>query len=186
MGTLKGIEVPWIDASGMQFPGVLVEASLIPRPLTDLSRSRGEKSGEGLVPIERLHVTSQGTWLPLILMLQSWNFMVILEAQVTQICSMNILRLITDFIKMSKVSFLSMEFYGAWQLLATHHRTPYFYGMYCSDCQLWIALCDLAEAKNQNYIVYMVQPLRWAGPGSYSDHWYRILFAAWSALFHKN
>ena len=41
------------DASGMQFPGVLVEASLIPRPLTDLSRSRGEKSGEGLVPILR-------------------------------------------------------------------------------------------------------------------------------------
>ena len=41
-------------------------------------------------------------------------FMVILEAQVTQICSMNILRLITDFIKISKVWFLSMEFYGAW------------------------------------------------------------------------
>ena len=41
--------------------------------------------------------------------------MVILEAQVTQICSMNVLRLITDFIKMSKVWFLSMEFYGVWQ-----------------------------------------------------------------------
>ena len=38
--------------------------------------------------------------------------MVILEAQVTQICSMNDLRLITDFIKMSKVWSLSMEFYG--------------------------------------------------------------------------
>ena len=44
--------------------------------------------------------------------------MVILEAQVTQICSMNVLRLITDFIKMSKVWFLSMEFYGAWQEVA--------------------------------------------------------------------
>ena len=41
--------------------------------------------------------------------------MVILEAQVTQIRIMNVLRLITDFIKMSKVWFLSMEFYGAWQ-----------------------------------------------------------------------
>ena len=28
---------------------------------------------------------------------------------------MNVLRLITDFIKMSKVWFLSMEFYGVWQ-----------------------------------------------------------------------
>ena len=46
--------------------------------------------------------------------------MVILEAQITQICSMNVLRLITDFIKMSKVWFLSMEFYGVWQLLAKH------------------------------------------------------------------
>ena len=54
--------------------------------------------------------------------------MVILEAQVTQICSMNVLRLITDFIKMSKVWFLSMEFYGAWQEVATHHtfHAPYF------------------------------------------------------------
>ena len=53
----------------------------------------------------------QGAWLPLILMLQNWKFfMVILEAQITQICSMNVLRLITDFIKMSKVWFLSMEF----------------------------------------------------------------------------
>ena len=61
-------------------------------------------------------MTSQGAWLPLILMLQSCKFfMVILEAQVTQICSMNVLRLITDFIKMSKVWFLSMEFYGVWQ-----------------------------------------------------------------------
>ena len=31
---------------------------------------------------------------------------------------MNVLRLITDFIKMSKVWFLSMEFYGAWQKVA--------------------------------------------------------------------
>ena len=48
--------------------------------------------------------------------------MVILEAQVTQICSMNVLRLITDFIKMSKVWFLSMEFYGTWQEVAMRHR----------------------------------------------------------------
>ena len=66
--------------------------------------------------IERLYVTSQGAWPPLILMLQIWKFfMVILEAQVTQIYSMNLLRLITDFIKMSKVWFLSIEFYGVWQ-----------------------------------------------------------------------
>ena len=41
------------DASGMQFPGVLVEASLVLRPLPDLSCSCGEKLGEGLVPILR-------------------------------------------------------------------------------------------------------------------------------------
>ena len=44
--------------------------------------------------------------------------MVILEAKVTQIYSMNVLRLITDFIKMSKVWSLSMEFYGVWQEVA--------------------------------------------------------------------
>ena len=44
----------------------------------------------------------QGVWLSLILMLQSCNFFkVILEAQVTRICSMDILRLTIDFIKMS-------------------------------------------------------------------------------------
>ena len=48
-----------------------------------------------------------------------------LGAQVTQIASMNILRLTIDFIKMSKVWSLCMEFYGAWQLLAVRHRTPY-------------------------------------------------------------
>ena len=42
----------------------------------------------------------------------------ILEAQVTQICSMDILSLTIDFIKMSSVWSLSMEFYDAWQLLA--------------------------------------------------------------------
>ena len=31
---------------------------------------------------------------------------------------MNVFRLITDFIKMSKVWFLSMEFYGVWQEVA--------------------------------------------------------------------
>ena len=51
-------------------------------------------------------------------------FKVILEAQVTQICNMDILKLIIDFIKMSKVLSLSMEFYGAWQEVAMHHRTP--------------------------------------------------------------
>ena len=80
----------------------------------------------------------QGVWLPLILMLQSCKFFkVILEAQVTQICSMDILRLtidfyknvqslvlkygvlwrmakMVDFIKMFKVWSLCMEFYGAW------------------------------------------------------------------------
>ena len=76
--------------------------------------------------IERLRVTSQGVWLPLILMLQSCKFFkVILEAQVTQICSMDILRLTIDFIKMSKVWSLCMEFYGAWQEVAMRHRTPY-------------------------------------------------------------
>ena len=71
-------------------------------------------------------MTSQGVWLPLILMLQSCKFFkVILEAQVTQICSMDILRLTIDFIKMSKVWSLSMEFYGAWQEVAMRHRTPY-------------------------------------------------------------
>ena len=30
-----------------------------------------------------------------------------------------------DFIKMSKVWSLCMEFYGAWQEVAMHHRTPY-------------------------------------------------------------
>ena len=57
-----------------------------------------------IIPIEQLYVMSQGVWLPLILMLQSCKFFkVILEAQVTQICSMDILRLTIDFIKMSKV-----------------------------------------------------------------------------------
>ena len=72
------------------------------------------------VAIERLRVTSQGVWLPLILMLQSCKlFKVILEAQVTQICTMDILRLTIDFIKMSEVWSLCMEFYGAWQELHT-------------------------------------------------------------------
>ena len=63
--------------------------------------------------IERLHVTSQGAWLSLVLMLQSCKFFkVILEVQVTQICSMDILRLTIDFIKMSKVWSLCMEFYA--------------------------------------------------------------------------
>ena len=36
---------------------------------------------------------------------------------------MNVLRLITDFIKMSKVWFLSMEFYGVWQEVASAQRS---------------------------------------------------------------
>ena len=68
--------------------------------------------------IEQLRVMSQGVWLPLILMLQSCNFFkVILEAQVTQICNMDILRLAIDFLKMCKVWSLCMEFYGTWQEL---------------------------------------------------------------------
>ena len=63
---------------------------------------------------------SQGVWLPL---LQSCNFFkVILEAQVAQMCSMDILRLTIGFIKMSKVWSLCMEFYGAWQEVAMRHR----------------------------------------------------------------
>ena len=61
-----------------------------------------------------------GVWLPLILMLQSCKiFKVILEAQVTQICSMDILRLTIDFIKMSKVwSFM----YGVlWRMARSCH-----------------------------------------------------------------
>ena len=46
-------------------------------------------------------------------------FKVILEAQVTQICSMDILRLTIDFIKCPKVWSLWMEFYGAWQEVAS-------------------------------------------------------------------
>ena len=41
-----------------------------------------------------------------------------------QICSIDILSLTIDF-KMSSVWSLCMEFYGAWQLLAMHHRTLY-------------------------------------------------------------
>ena len=33
--------------------------------------------------------------------------------------------LMVDFIKMSKVSSLSMEYYGAWQEVTMRHRTPY-------------------------------------------------------------
>ena len=52
-------------------------------------------------------------------MLQSREFLkVLLEAQVTQIYSMDILSLTIDFTKMSNVWSLYMEFYGAWQLLA--------------------------------------------------------------------
>ena len=49
--------------------------------------------------IERLHVMSQGVWLPLILILQSCEFVkAILEAQVTQICSVDILSLIPSIL----------------------------------------------------------------------------------------
>ena len=65
-----------------------------------------------------------GVWFPLILMLQSCKFLkLILEAQVIQLCSMDILRLTIDFRKMYKVWSLCMEFYGAWQEVAMHHRT---------------------------------------------------------------
>ena len=65
-----------------------------------------------------------GVVASLILILQSCKFLnVILGAQVTQICSMDILRLTIDFIKMSKIWFLSMEFYGTWQLRAIKLHT---------------------------------------------------------------
>ena len=50
---------------------------------------------------------SEGVWLPLILMLQSCKFFkVILEAQVTQICSMDILR----------CSYATVKYYQSWLL----------------------------------------------------------------------
>jgi len=83
--------------------------------------------------IEQLRVTSQGVWLHLILMLQSCKFFkVILEAQVTQICRMDILRLTIDFIKMSKVWSLCMEFYGAWQEVFSTIRSKTFI------VQIWV------------------------------------------------
>ena len=62
-----------------------------------------------------------GVWLPLILMLQSCKFFtVILEAQVTQICSMDILRLTIDFIRMFKV--WSLCIYGVlWRMARSCH-----------------------------------------------------------------
>ena len=78
--------------------------------------------------------------------------MVILEAQVTQICSMNILRLITDFIKMSKVWFLSMEFYGAWQEviptgdLRSDPRSHYP-GRACSNLSTWVTWASKITIK---------------------------------------
>ena len=95
--------------------------------LAIVKQGRALDGTNGVRIIERLHVMSQGVWLPLILMLQSCKLLkVILEAQVTQICSMDILRLTIDFIKMSKGWSLCTEFYGAWQLLAMRHSTPYF------------------------------------------------------------
>ena len=38
---------------------------------------------------------------------------------------MKVLDLMVDFIKMSKVWSLCMEFYGAWQKVAMCHKTPY-------------------------------------------------------------
>ena len=75
-----------------------------------------------------LYVTSQGAQRPLISILQTTKFCkVILEAHLTQTCSMDILRLTIEFIKMSKFWSLCIEFYGACQLLAMRHRTPYLY-----------------------------------------------------------
>ena len=54
---------------------------------------------------------SHGAWLPLILMLQSCKFLkVILEAQATQICSMDILRLTIDFLKFGPYVWSSMVY----------------------------------------------------------------------------
>ena len=49
--------------------------------------------------------------------------MTILRVQVMQISSMKAIGLMVDFKQI--VQHLSMEFYGEWQLLATHHRTQY-------------------------------------------------------------
>ena len=40
----------------------------------------------------------------------------------TQISNMKIISLMVDFLKI-KLWHLSIEFYGEWQLFATHHRT---------------------------------------------------------------
>ena len=43
----------------------------------------------------------------------------------TQISSVKAIGLMVDFKQIVKLWHLSMEFYGEWQLLATHHRTQY-------------------------------------------------------------
>ena len=66
----------------------------------------------------------QGVWLPLILMLQSCKFFkVILEAQVTQICSMDILRLTTDFIKNVQSLVLMYGVYGIFRKSTIRSKT---------------------------------------------------------------
>ena len=43
--------------------------------------------------------------------------------QMTQISNMKVISLIVDFLKSIELRHLSIEFYGEWQLFATHHRT---------------------------------------------------------------
>ena len=68
---------------------------------------------------------------------------------------MNVLRFITDFIKMSKVWFLSMEFYGVWQEVATRHRTPYLdifiksvISLKTFILQIWVTWASKISVKN--------------------------------------
>ena len=51
--------------------------------------------------------------------------MTILIVQMTQISNMKVIGLIVDFKQVVKLWHLSMEFYGEWQLFATHHGTQY-------------------------------------------------------------
>ena len=49
----------------------------------------------------------------------------ILIVQMTQISNMKVISLMVEFLKIVKLWHLSIEFYGEWQKVATHHRTQY-------------------------------------------------------------
>ena len=50
--------------------------------------------------------------------------MTIHTVQITQISNMKVIGFMVDF-KIAKLWDLCIEFYGEWQLFATHHRTQY-------------------------------------------------------------